>query len=169
LLTKWDWNFDGKGPADALAAMLLRAGNKSHYQRRPLTDPRKALGDAATYLTKHFGRLDPPLGTVLRLRRWKIDLPLDGGPDVLRAIPLWDEADDGRLVARHGDSFLMFVDWDRRGRVTSRSIQPYGAATTRPESPHYADQALLFTRHLTKPVWFRPSELRGNVERVYRP
>ena len=47
--------------------------------------------------SKHFGRLDPPLGTVLRLRQGKVDLPMDGGPDVLRAAALWDEANDGRL------------------------------------------------------------------------
>ncbi len=169
LLARWDRNYDGRGPADALAAILLRAGNKWHYRRLPEADPRAALGDAAAYLTKHFGRIDVPLGTVLRLRHGKVDLPLDGGPDVLRAMALWDEADDGRLVAKHGDSFLMFMDWDRAGRVTSRSIQPFGAATTRVASPHYADQAALFATHRTKPVWFRPAVLRGHVERVERP
>ncbi len=169
LLAKWDWNYDGRGPADALAAILLRAGNKWHYRRLPEADPRAALGDAAGYLTKHFGRIDVPLGTVLRLRHGKVDLPLDGGPDVLRAMALWDEADDGRLIAKHGDSFLMFMDWDKAGRVTSRSIQPFGAATTRPASPHYSDQAALFATHRTKPVWFRPADLRGHVERVERP
>lgn len=169
LLARWDWNYDGRGPADTLALMLLRTGNKWHYQRRPETSPAAALTEAAAYLTKHFGRLDVPLGTALRLRQGKVDLPLDGGPDVLRAMALWDEADDGRLLARHGDSFLMFMAWDRRGRVSSRSIQPFGAATTRPDSPHYADQAKMFVRHQTKPVWFRPGELRRNVERVYRP
>jgi acyl-homoserine-lactone acylase len=169
LLARWDWNYDGRGPADTLAALLLRTGNKWHYQRRPETSPAAALKDAAAYLTKHFGRLDVPLGTALRLRQGKVDLPLDGGPDVLRAMALWDEADDGRLLAKHGDSFVMFMAWDRQGRVSSRSIQPFGAATTRPTSPHYTDQAKLFVRHQTKPVWFRPSELRGNVERVYRP
>ncbi|VVT20258.1 Penicillin amidase [Sphingomonas sp. EC-HK361] len=169
LMTKWDWNYDGKGPADTLAALLLRAGNKWHYQRRAEADTRATLKTAAAYLMQHFGRLDVPLGTALRLRQGTVDLPLDGGPDVLRAAALWDEADDGRLVVKHGDSFVMFVDWDRQGRVTSRSIQPYGAATTRPTSNHYADQAPLFVRHQTKPVWFRPRELAAHVERVYRP
>ena len=84
-------------------------------------------------------------------------------------MPLWDEDRDGRLAVKHGDSFLMFMAWDRAGRVHSRSIQPFGAATTRPASPHYADQAALFARHRTKPVWFAPAALRPDVERVYRP
>ena len=169
LLRSWDWNFDGRGPADALALLVMRKGNAWHYRRQAETDPVEALAESMAYLRKHFGRLDPPLGEVLRLRQGKVDLPLDGGPDVLRAMPLWDEAPDGRLAVKHGDSFLMFMAWDRQGRVRSRSIQPFGAATTRPRSPHYADQAALFAAKQTKPVWFSPAALRGNVERVYRP
>jgi acyl-homoserine-lactone acylase len=169
LLARWDWNYDGKGPADALAALLLRAGNKWHYRRLPAADPRAALGTAAHYLLQHFGRLDPPLGDVLRLRQGKVDLPLDGGADTLRATSTWDEAPDGRLVVNHGDSFIMFISWDRQGHVRSQSIQPFGTATTRPESPHYADQAPLFARHQLKPVWFEPADLKAHTERAYRP
>ena len=169
LLGRWNWRFDGKDPAEALAAILLRAGQAWHYPRKAKTDPREELTKATAYLVKHFGRLDPPLGDVLRLRRGSVDLPLDGAPDVLRAASTWDEAKDGRLVVKHGDSFIMFMAWDTKGRVSSTSIQPYGAATTRPTSPHYADQAPLFVKHLTKPVYFHPADLRGNVERVYRP
>ena len=169
VLTTWDWNFDGKGRADALAAMLLRAGLSWHYPRKPATDPREELQKAATHLIKYFGRLDPPLGTVLRLRHGTVDLPLDGGADALRATSTWDVAPDGRLVVKHGDSYVMFIDWDRQGHVHSRSIQPYGAATTRPQSPHYSDQAPLFVRHQLKPVWFDPAELARHTERSYRP
>ena len=169
LLAGWDWRLDGRHPADALAVILMRAGQKWHYQRLPELDPRTELTTAAAYLQDHFGRLDPPLGDILRLRHGRVDLPLDGGPDVLRAASLWDDAPDGRLVVRDGDSFLMFMAWDKQGRVSSRSIQPYGAATTRPDSPHYADQAPLFVAHRLKPVLFWPEDLRKNVERVYRP
>lgn len=169
LLARWDGNFDGRGLADALAVLLMRAGQSWHYPRKPETDPRAELGKAAAYLRDHFGRLDVPLGDLLRLRQGTVDLPMDGGPDVLRAAALWDEGKDGRLEVKHGDSFVMFMAWDRQGRVHSRSIQPFGAATSRPDSPHYADQAPLFVRHQTKPVWFSPAELRAHVGRVYRP
>ena len=169
LLRRWDWNCDGRGPADALAALLMRAGQAWHYQRKPEADPRRELREAADHLMTHFGRLDVPLGTVLRLRQGKVDLPLDGAPEVLRAASLWNVDPDGRLAVKHGDSFIMFMGWDPQGRVHSRSIQPFGAATTRPASPHYADQAALFVRHQTKPVWFSPAELRQHMERAYRP
>ena len=168
LLRQWDWNADGKGPADSLAVILMRTGQTWHYRRQPEPDPRAALLKAASYLNQHFGRIDVPLGTVLRLRRGKVDLPLDGGPEILRAASTWDEAPDGRLVVNHGDSFVMFVTW-LKGRVISESIQPYGAASTRPDSPHYADQATWFVAHRLKPVWFYSRDLNGNIERLYRP
>jgi acyl-homoserine-lactone acylase len=169
LLAQWDWALDGNGRADALALLMIRPANRQHYRRLPMADARKELETAATHLRTHFGRLDPPLGAVLRLRRGKVDLPLDGGPDVLRAAPLWDLEPDGRAKVRHGDSFVMFISWDRAGRVSSRSIVPFGAAVSRPGSRHYADQAPLFARHRLKPVLFDPAALRGNVEREYRP
>ncbi len=141
LLRAWDWNLDGKGKGDALALMILRPANGSHYQRRAAPDPRTVLKDTVAHLQEHFGGLDPKLGTVLRLRHGegasRVDLPLDGGNDTVRASTLWDAEPDGRLKVRHGDSFIMFVTWDKAGRVRSESIQPFGAATTRPQSPHY--------------------------------
>lgn len=64
---------------------------------------------------------------------------------------------------------LLLMEWARGRPVASQSIQPFGAATTRPTSPHYADQAPLFVAHQLKPVWFWRDQLRGNVERVHRP
>lgn len=169
LLAAWDWNYDGKGPADALAYSLLRSPNRWHFERKPPLDPRAVLTEGASYLQRHFGRLDIPLGQLIRLRQGKVDLPMDGGPDTLRAATNYDEAPNGQLSIRHGDSFIMFVAWDKAGRVASQSIQPFGAATTRPESPHYTDQARMFVEHRLKPVWFDPRDLRGHISRVYRP
>lgn len=169
LLAQWDWNYDGKGPADSLAFSVLRVPNRWHYERKPKPDPRTVLLEGATYLQKHFGRLDIPLGDFIRLQQGKVDLPLDGGPDSLRAATSYDELPDGRLAIKHGDSFIMFVAWDKAGKVSSQSIQPFGAASTRPESPHYTDQARLFVEHRLKPVRFDPAELKGHIERSYRP
>lgn len=173
LLRRWDWNLDGKGKGDALALMVLRPANGSHYQRRAGPDPRTVLAETVTHLQTHFGGLDPKLGTVLRLRHgegaYRIDLPLDGGNDTVRASTLWDAEPDGRLKVRHGDSFIMFMTWDAAGRVRSESIQPFGSATTRPDSPHYNDQAPLFVRHQLKPVLFDPAALKASGARFYRP
>ena len=162
LLAKWDWNLDGKGPADALALMVLRPANKAHYQRGELPDPRQILQETVDHLIQYFGRIDRPMLDVLRLRQGDVDLPVDGGNDTIRASTLWDVEDDGRLSVRHGDSFIMFVEWDKAGKVNSRSIQPFGAATTRPDSANYTNQMRLFVDKKLKPVWFDPAKLEKN-------
>lgn len=173
LLRAWDWTLDGRGRGDALALMVLRPANGRHYQRRAPPDPRTVLSETVAHLKTHFGTLDPALGTLLRLRHGaganRVDLPLDGGNDTLRASTLWDVEPDGRLKVRHGDSFLMFIRWDKDGRVHSESIQPFGAATTRPDSPHYNDQARLFVEKRLKPVLFDRKALEASGARFYRP
>ncbi|WP_236553922.1 penicillin acylase family protein [Sphingorhabdus sp. 109] len=159
LLVQWDWNLDGKGPADALALMVLRPANKSHYNRGKMPDPREILQETVGHLTTYFDRIDPPMMDVLRMRQGDVDLPVDGGNDTIRASTLWDVEGDGRLSVRHGDSFIMFMEWTKDGKVHSRSIQPFGAATTRPDSPHYTDQMQMFVDKKLKPVRFDPAEL----------
>jgi acyl-homoserine-lactone acylase len=117
------------------------------------------LQAAADHLTTHFGMLDPPMGDLLRLRQGELDLPLDGGSDTLRASTTWDVAEDGRLSLKHGDSFIMWMEWQPGQRVASRSIQPFGAASTRPASKHYTDQMQLFVEHKLKPVHFWRDDL----------
>ncbi|MCT2559663.1 acylase [Tsuneonella sp. YG55] len=170
ILGEWDLTSDGAGRADSLALLVLRPAMGEDYSGKPLTPPRKLLGDAARYLVDNFGRLDPPLQDILRLRRGPgrhaIDLPLDGGSDTLRASTSWDLDPDGRLRVKHGDSFVMFVEWAPGKPVSSESIQPFGAATSRPGSVHYTDQADLFVQHKLKPVRFhRADALRNAVSR----
>ena len=158
LLVEWDMNADSVGPGDSIALMMIRPWMSAEYQNKPLPDAKEELKRSAEHLMTHFGRLDPPMSELLRLRQgpgpYAVDLPLDGGSDTLRASTLWNVEDDGRLAVRHGDSFLMFVEWEPGKRVRSESIQPFGAATTRPESKHYTDQAALFVKHRLKPVHF---------------
>jgi acyl-homoserine-lactone acylase len=169
LLATWDFTADGKGRADALANMMLQEAMASSYGLKPAPDIRAELEKAVKHLKKHFGRIDPPLGAVNRLRQGKVDLPMDGGGDTLRAATSWRKNEpDGRHPIKHGDSFIQFVEWPAGGgTVTSRSIQPFGAATTRPNSPHYADQAPLFVAHRTKPVHFTRADINAHAVRRY--
>ena len=165
LLATWDLKADGKGKADALAVMALEDAMSASYCLRPMPDPKAALVEAAGHLTKYFGRIDPPLGDVIRIRQGKVDLPDDGGGDTLRAATSWNVDPDGRLSVKHGDSFVMWIEWGKDGVVHSQSIQPYGAATTRPNDPHHADQAALFVAHKFKPVWFTRADVAAHAVR----
>lgn len=169
ILAGWDFTSDGVGRADSLALLILRQYMGKDYNGEPLPDPRAELVKAADFLVEHYDRLDPPMGEVLRLRQgpgeYAVDLPLDGGSDTLRASTLWDVEDDGRLSVKHGDSFLMFVTWERGAPVRSESIQPFGAATTRPGDPNFTSQAPLFVRKELKPVRFWRSDVLENAVR----
>ncbi|MEO1649167.1 MAG: penicillin acylase family protein, partial [Pseudomonadota bacterium] len=98
----------------------------------------------------------------------EVDLPLDGGSDTLRAATNWQVEEDGRLSLVHGDSFIQWVEWPSDGsRVSSRSVQPFGQATTRPDSPHYTDQMQLYVDHDLKPVHFWREDVEANAKTRY--
>lgn len=163
LMLGWDFTADNKGAADAIALLMIRDFMAADYNNKPFPDVAEKLAAAADHLTTYFGRLDPPMSDLLRLRQGELDLPLDGGSDTLRASTTWDVAEDGRLSLKHGDSFIMWIEWEPGARVTSRSIQPFGAATTRPASPHYTDQMRLFVDHKLKPVHFWRDDLMAKA------
>jgi acyl-homoserine-lactone acylase len=170
LLASWDFTSDGKGSADMLAERVIRLATTKHWNREALPDPKAALKEASDDMIKRFGRLDPPLGEAQRLRRGDQDLAMLGGTDTLRATTAWDkDQKDGKLRVKHGDSFIMLVRWDKDGKVVSESIQPYGAATNRPSSPHYTDQMALFVAEKFKPVHFEWAEAERHAKRRYRP
>jgi acyl-homoserine-lactone acylase len=170
LLAEWDWSSDGKGRADAFAERIIRFGARPHWRGDVMPDARKTLQETVDEFNARFGRIDPALADIQRLRRGDVDMPMLGGSDALRATTIWDgEQADGKARVRHGDSFIMLVRWDKAGNVVSESIQPYGAATTRPESPHYTDQMKLFTAGQYKPVYFEWAEAVKFAKRRYRP
>ncbi|MDC8754052.1 acylase [Erythrobacter sp. sf7] len=163
LLKSWDFTADGNGRADALALLVIRDFMSADYSNKPFPDVREKVKAAADHLMTHFGRLDPPMGELLRLRQGDKDLPLDGGSDTLRASTTWDVDDDGRLSLKHGDSFIQWVEWQPGKPVFSRSIQPFGSATSRPTSPHYTDQMKMFVEHKLKPVHFWREDVLANA------
>ncbi len=169
LLATWDWNSDGNGRADALGEAMMHMANSAAYHGEPLPDAHAKLREVVDRLMKGFGRIDPPLGELQRLRRGKVDIAANGGTDTLRAATTWDPQPDGRMRVKHGDSFIMLVNWDKAGKVSSQSIQPYGAATNRPGSPHYTDQMAMFEARQFKPVHFERADIIAHAKRTYRP
>ncbi len=168
LLLRWDLRTDRANPAAALglAATQARLGDEDRGLA-PL-EPGRALEQGIRQTRAASGRLDAPWGEVNRLRRDDADLPLAGGPDTLRAV--YGRPDrDGRLAAIAGDTYIMFVTWDRAGRLESESIHQFGSATSRPRSRHHADQAAWFAAQRTKPVRFTEAQLVGHVVEDYRP
>ena len=167
LLRHWDRRTDVKNRAAALAVLTCMKlipfdGSK------PDTTPRDALRQTIVELKSHFGRIDPQWGEINRIRRGKLDLAIDGAPDVFRAVYGAPQR-DGTLTAGGGDTLIMFVTWDKNGKLSSESIHQFGSATIDKDSPHYADQTPLFVAMKAKPVLFTEDELKGHIEADYRP
>jgi acyl-homoserine-lactone acylase len=168
ILKSWNMQTDIGNRGAALAILTGEPIGRALEMGEPPPPLRPALDEAIAYLKRHYARLDPTWGQVNRLRRGSVNLPIPGGPDVYRAV-YGKKGDDGTLTANGGDTFIMFVTWDRAGKLSSRSIHQFGSATLDAKSPHYADQAKLFAEMKTKPVWFNRADLKDQIERSYRP
>jgi penicillin amidase/acyl-homoserine-lactone acylase len=166
LLKGWDRRTNVGSRAAALA--VLMSSEAAHSDSHPDVAPIDALRHAVNTLKTHFGRIDPEWGQVNRIRRGALDLGIDGGPDIYRAV-YGTAQTDGTLTASGGDTLIMFVTWDKAGVLSSESINQFGSATSDSHSPHYADQTPLFVAMKTKPVLFSQSELAGNTEADYHP
>lgn len=134
-------------------------------------DAMKALRAAADELIQTFGSPLVPWGQVLRLRRGGVDLPLDGdvgffgGVECLRATGTQNKDQSGRFIFNGGQVIPTVVELTDQIQVWS--IVPYGQSR-RPESPHYADQARLYSAGQMRPAWHTWSQLRDHVESTER-
>ncbi len=144
LLRGWDRRAANDSPAAALVGLSFQPLYNAARAGEPQPDIVLSARQAAAHLRQHFGRIDPPLGDVLRLRRGDVDLPLEGAPDVLRALR-WSNSESGRANADFGDGFMMVIDWAPDGTLSTRVIHQWGASE-RPESPHFNDQSEMFAR-----------------------
>ena len=161
VLSLWDLGAEQKNMSAAIGVLTVRRVLTEEHLGKSPPAVAKIFEESARWLMQHFGRIDVPWGEVNRLRRGALDLPLDGGPDMLRAV-YGELAEDGHIHATVGDSLIMLVEWPKDGPVRAESVHQFGAATLDAASPHYADQAPLFAVRRFKPVPFdRDAVLKG--------
>lgn len=168
ILKRYDRRTDVGNRGAALAILTIEPALRARLEGKAAKRPIDSLREAIQTLKTHFGRLDPEWGQVNRLRRGTLNLAIDGGPDIFRGV-YGEKQPDGTLTAVAGDTFVMFVTWDKAGKLTSESIHQFGSATLDQNSPHYADQAPLFEAMKTKAVLFTQAQLAGHLEADYRP
>jgi acyl-homoserine-lactone acylase len=168
ILRHWNRSTDVSNRGAALAVLMGEPVVVAEIQHTKMPRPIDTLQAAIVTLKTHFGRLDPQWGEVNRIRRGTLNLPIDGGPDIYRAV-YGEPQTDGTLTGVAGDTLIMFVSWDKAGSVHADSIHQFGAATSIPSSPHYADQVKMFVDMRTKPVRFTAADLAGHITADYRP
>jgi acyl-homoserine-lactone acylase len=127
------------------------------------------LDNCIAGLDNAVGRMDPPWGEVNRHVRGDLNLPVAGGPDILRAIYGRGIDQDGYLTNVAGDGLYYLVEWDAAGALTVEGVHQFGSATLDETSPHYADQAEDYALEILHDPWFSEAALQQNLLRAYRP
>jgi acyl-homoserine-lactone acylase len=139
-----------------------------------------ALDATIEQLRRDFGRWNVPWGEVNRFQRISpaIDHPFD---DAAPSIPVpFASARWGSLASfgagpkpgtrkwygTNGNSFVAVVEFGRKVRAKAITA---GGESGHPNSPHFNDQALRYASGALREVYFYPEQLKGHVERVYRP
>ena len=167
-----NWNGDTAQESRGAALAVITGTRALGYEYLEAErDPMEALAETANDLMENFGRLDPEWGEVNRIIRGDVNLPLDGAPDVLRAIYADRDgvAKEGVMNAFAGDTHIIIADWAEDGSVTIDSIHNYGSATLDESSPHYSDQAELFAAGGYKRIAMTLEDVLKEATADYRP
>jgi len=151
LLKNWNLSGEQQNKEAALAFLTFRhIGFNSEEYTYDYDKIVKKLEEGVKFLTENYGKIDVSLGTVQRLKHGAVNLPLGGGPDMLRAIYTRNDGNIMKGVA--GDCYIQFIEWDTEGNIRSESIHQFGARTSVVDSKHYDDQTKLFSKEIMKPI-----------------
>ena len=199
ILRAWDLNYSQTSVAQTLAIYwgeriqrLARprvpAGQATDYisftnfviEHTTPDEKATALSETIAELKRDFGKWQVPWGEVNRYQRLtgKIDETFDD-QQPSRPVAFTSSA-WGSLAAfgahtwpgtkkRYGyvgNSFVAVVEFGPR--VVARSVVTGGQAS-RPDSPHFTDQAPLYCEGQFKDVWFYPEDVAKHVEKQYHP
>ena len=125
----------------------------AEIKREPQPDAIKIFTDCVDEMYQNFNSLSIPWNEVNFLDRGNKMIPIQGGPDVLRAI-YSPRSENGILKAVAGDGLYIYVVWDSNKNQTSKSIHQYGSATIDRSSIHYDDQMELYADEKLKKYLF---------------
>jgi acyl-homoserine-lactone acylase len=136
------------------------------------------LRDVVERLKTDWGTWEVPWGEVNRLQRPDAagqlpfsdslpSLPVAGAPGWLGSVFTFhtQKAEGGkRGYGQHGNSFVKVVEFTPT--VRARSIFVFGQSGD-PASPHYFDQARLYSVSEFKAAWFAREDVEAHAERTY--
>jgi len=165
ILNAWDLKTDNNNRSAALGVCVLQEEWISFMSRIVAPNADEIFKKCIGMIKGSFDRVDPLWSEVNFLVRGDLALPIQGGPDTLRAV-YGRPQDDGTLKAVAGDGLVVALAWDSLGNQESQSIHQYGSATQDASSKHYGDQVQLFVDEKMKPTFFDKVELKKNTESV---
>ena len=152
-LKNWNLGTDNENMHAAFGVCIVAPEWLAEIKKESQPDPIKIFKDCVNEFEKNFNQLGVKWSEISFLERGKKMLPVQGGPDVLRAI-YSPRSEDGILKAVAGDGLYIYVNWDKLGQQSSTSVHQFGASTSNKESPHYDDQMELFVNEELKETFF---------------
>jgi len=175
--------FWGQGLIDRNGAAARDAEEPVYdYLIDKLTDEQRLSGLEAALdkLTQDFGRWDIAWGDINRFQRLTDDIvqPFDDAKPSLPvgfassqwgALASFDSnkpRKTKKIYGAKGNSFIAAVEF---GPTIHAKALMSGGESGDPSSPHFTDQALMFTQGLFRDVLFYPDEVRAHSERSYQP
>jgi len=152
----------------------LLAGNLADAERID------ALSAALQKLQRDFGRWQVPWGEINRFQRLtdaivqpfddaKPSLPVGFAPaqwGALASIDWTKPRTTKKIYGAKGNSFVAAVEFGPT--IHAKAIMS-GGASGDPASPHFTDQALMFSQGRFRDVYFDPEDVRAHAERSYHP
>jgi acyl-homoserine-lactone acylase len=139
-----------------------------------------ALGAALDTLQRDFGRWQVPWGEINRFQRLTDDivqpfddakpsLPVGFAPSQWGALASFDWSrprTTRKIYGSVGNSFVAAVEFG--ATIHAKAIMS-GGQSGDPGSPHFTDQALMFSEGKFRDVLFYPADVQAHAERSYHP
>ena len=141
----------------------------------PMTTPR-GLADTARAVAKfyeamlevnsRYGRPDVSWGEVHRIRKGKVDLEVSGGSGIAGAFRVLEfrKEKDGKLAANGGDGWVFAVEFSDPPKAYT--VVAYSQSDVE-GSPHFSDQAELFSANKMKRAAFTDAEIQAQLIKTY--
>jgi len=175
--------FWGQGLIERLGAAARDADEPAYdYLVDKLTDAERidGLSAALAKLQQDFGRWQIAWGEINRFQRLTGDivqpfddarpsLPVGFASSQWGALASFDSSKPRKtkkIYGSTGNSFVAAVDFGPT--IHAKAIMS-GGESGDPSSPHFSDQALMFSQGHFRDVLFYPEEVRAHAERSYQP
>jgi acyl-homoserine-lactone acylase len=177
IIRSWNGVADVHEHAPTLIALCIKpVFDKHHFDdsnfvmgfEAPEGEWASTLRGVCDSLRAHYGTVKVEWGTINRLVRGNVDLPVRGFPDVLS--PSYPVKMKERFAyrVRHGDTYTMFASFGKKGLEQLTALQPMGNSLN-PKSKHYTDQMEMFTRQEMRPLSLKKEEVMKKAESSYHP
>jgi acyl-homoserine-lactone acylase len=175
VFSKWDGETDVHNKQAAIYVLtskylfdkMSQEGHADVDGALPLHYFPEAMRYAKKYLKKQFNSVEIELGALQNHVRGDKVYPVGGAPESITAMYLTDW-ENGKFQTNLGDSYIMFMTYDKNGVEKIETIHCYGASN-RPDSPHYNDQMEKYIAHQTKTMTLDKATILKNAKKQYHP